>query len=670
MMNPPEQRENSIENLLKKHFSSDQNWQQQAGEVQILVDLVETIRPRNPEKIEQVSIEVLLLFLEKYENYRVGLAGYLDSVLAEKKFSRILSDAGILKNLDFWSEAKSRLISKILPQQPDRDTLQFLLNQVFYLDSDPVWISKISEEQLVKLLELLDFQSNKTGDGQVLRELLFAMEVLTFRICGTAMEPDVNKMVPEFENLQSPFLSFQQDMKILENKLLASDSTNLSPDDEDFRQVLILLKQCDDYVSLAFQNSAKYGISMRVNQNLLKIRQQLQRLRLLLQILPQHSGDSAATNTIEITRLLIEINCRKNSLAGLFGQSTQTIAYEITQHTARTGERYITESKSEYRQMFEAALGGGLIVGMLVISKLKMSKLPSSDFGFAFNYGMNYAIGFILIYLLGFTLATKQPAMTASALAKSLREGIKSDAPEDVKHRRFAELFARLFRSQFIAFVGNVLMAFPIALFWIWYIDQIWGENIAATKWTKLIGDLHPLQSAAVFHAAIAGFYLFLSGLIAGNIANRDKHHRVYYRIQEHPLLKKTFGAAGAARIAAVYEKRWAGIVSNFWFGIFLGSTYSIGSFFGLNLDIRHITFAAGNFAMGLYGSGFSASLPMIFWSLVGIFIIGLVNFLVSFCLSLFLAFRSRGIPFSEIRPVGRSIFHHFRRFPRSFFLP
>jgi site-specific recombinase len=67
--------------------------------------------------------------------------------------------------------------------------------------------------------------------------------------------------------------------------------------------------------------------------------------------------------------------------------------------------------------------------------------------------------------------------------------------------------------------------------------------NIALTKWDKLLFDLSPVHSLALFHAAIAGLFLFLSGIIAGSVANRDKFRHMYYRIAEHPLLKKPLGA-------------------------------------------------------------------------------------------------------------------------------
>jgi site-specific recombinase len=434
--------------------------------------------------------------------------------------------------------------------------------------------------------------------------------------------------------------------------------------------LLVLHKQCVEFVDKAFHNSSKYGISLRVNQNLLKIRQQLERLKFLISLLTVDKEKDKKNHGIILALRLIKFNCYKNNVRKFIAESTQLISYEITQHTAKTGEHYITESRNEYFKMFKTALGGGFIVGILCIIKVLLSKADTSFFGHAFLYSMNYAIGFIAIYLLGFTLATKQPAMTASALIKALEEGVLKKGKDTEKYKAFAILFARVFRSQFIAFVGNVIMAFPVSLLGIWLIDHFLHYNIAATKWESLLIDLSPIHSLAIFHAAIAGVFLFLSGIITGSVANRDKHNQVYFRITEHPFLKRNLGKTKTLKLAKLYEKRWAGIISNFWFGVFMGSTASIGLFLGLNLDIRHITFGSGNLALALYGANYEVSDAMLFWGIFGIGIIGLVNFMVSFSLSMGLAFRSRAISLFELRFVTVSIWNHFKSSPISFFFP
>ena len=199
---------------------------------------------------------------------------------------------------------------------------------------------------------------------------------------------------------------------------------------------------------------------------------------------------------------------------------------------------------------------------------------------------------------------------------------------------------------------------------------MVFNYNVAETKWEKLILDLSPVHSSAIFHAAIAGVFLFISGLIAGSQSNRFKFSNLYYRIAEHPQLIQIFGRAFTKKMSTLLEKKGPGVISNFWFGVFLGSTASVGAFLGLDLDIRHITFAAGNLALGLYGNSFDVSITFILLGVLGVGLIGFANFIVSFTLALLLAMRSRSIPLKELLIIGSSVWYYFKTKPKKFFFP
>jgi len=658
--------------LMKIYFDENQQWKALEDPLEILIKIIETIRPKKPSKVETVQLTLFIEFLKSHETIQKEFSNYLTTLFFEKRLYKILTDAGILQDIDFLFEVKKRIFAKILPYQPESDTLEFVLNQIFYVDTDPVWLQKIPLDQLETLYDLLGFTSiYKSAEPQtILYEVLVSMSLLSQRMSGRALESDVLKMVPEYKNFESPFAAFEKELLLLEERIKTQEIHSISSDDLSFKQLVVLHKQCEEFVAKAFNNSSKFGITIRVNQNLLRIRQQLHRLKVLLPFFVVDSPSMAKSNSLQLAYKLIKYNCTRNDVRTLIKESTQLLSYEITQHTAKTGEKYITESKTEYFKMFLTALGGGLIVGILCIIKVLLGKVETSDFGHAFLYSMNYSFGFIAIYILGFTLATKQPAMTAAALIRALEDGIKDPTISDRKYEGFARFFARVFRSQFIAFLGNVLMAFPVSLLGIWIIDLAFDYNIAEKKWNVMVTDLSPIHSMALFHAAIAGVFLFLSGIISGSIANRDKHYQMYHRIKENPALKRSLGKIKTERLAKWYENKWAGITSNFWFGVFMGSTASVGLFLGLNLDIRHITFASGNLALGLYGSNYTLDFWMLFWGICGVGLIGLVNFLVSFTLSLGLAFRSRDIPFTELRNINRSIWQLFKSKPLSFFFP
>ncbi|MCS3556849.1 MULTISPECIES: recombinase [unclassified Sphingobacterium] len=640
-------------------------------ELDFLAALIDIFRPKRRSLYYQVDIAPLLIYLEASPDFRFSFSSYVRRVIDHKDFDQLISDTGIISYADFRYEIKKRITEKYLPSQPPKSTLQYVLNQLFYHSQDADWVAVIPNDQLQQLYLICDFNSLYESDVNFeIKEILYGLEVLVQRITGRAMETDVNKMVPEFQNFDSPFIAIMREFSELNDRFLAGNLHFMTSDDLAYKQILVLHKQCENYIDTAFANSHRFGISIKVNQSLLRIRQQLERIKAIISFLVIDKEQEKVDKSIAFAQTLIGYNCRKSNIRKLVGQSTQLLAYEITHHTAQTGEHYITSSKKEYWNMFRSACGGGIIVGVMCILKLFLGKVETSEFGHALLYSINYAIGFTAIYLFGATLATKQPAMTASALVAAIENG--ASGQDDTRHRywNFAVFFARLFRSQFIAFVGNVIMAFPVSLVLIWGIQELFHYNAAAGKWMTLVNDLNPTETPMILHACIAGVFLFLSGIIAGSISNRDKHNSVYYRIEEQPVLKKVFGKEKTAKVARFYEKKWAGIVSNIWFGVFMGTTASVGMFLGLNLDIRHITFASGNLALGLFGNNMSLTTDMWIWGILGIGLIGFFNFAVSFSLSLTLAFRSRNLSFGELIKMAKAVWIYFKISPRSFFFP
>lgn len=663
------QKSLTVKELFENHFKSNLY---EDDKLLFLIDLVHVFRPKKERSNDVISIEELIRFLEEHSEFNLLFKKYLKTLIKKNKFSRLLSDSGIISDNQFFKEIRTRLFDKLLPYQPEKDTLQYVLNQVFYLSSDPVWIDTIPYDEIVSLFKLLGFDDiyATVKDETALSEIILAMQLLAQRMSGRALENDVIKMVPEFSNLESPFLALENELNQLELSVRNSKHHFVQSNDLFIKQFLMFHKQCNTYIDKAFLNSSKYGITLSVNQSLLRIRQQLERLKELIALVIVDEDKDKLKNSISILLKLIKYNCYKNNVRKLLAESTQLVSYEITQHTAKSGQKYITDGYKEYFKMLYAALGGGVIVGFLCVFKLLFSKLQVSEFNHAFLYSFNYAFGFVVIFLLGYTLATKQPAMTAATIAQTLEEGMKKQVNLVDKHKSFAKLFARIFRTQYIAFVGNVLIAFPVALFVVWFFDFLTGQNIAVSKSEKIISDLNPIYSLALLHAAIAGVFLFLSGIISGSISNRNKHFQVAYRIQENPFLKQTFGILKTQKIANWVDKNWAGVISNMWFGIFLGSIGPLGVFLGLNIDIRHITFASGNLALGLYGANFNLDFWTVVVAVFGVFCIGFINFIVSFTLSMLLAFRSRNIPLSELYLLNKSIWSYFKTAPLNFFFP
>ena len=644
----------SFDTVLKKYFSEPYT----LGSVQPMRELFQSLKRTN--------FEVFLAYLKNNEEIKNNFRDYLFILFSNKSFAKALTDANILSENAFFPELKKRISYKFLPPVEDENTISYIISKVlFNPKSDSDYIKNIKPEDGSEFFKLMEIEKISTLP-KVKKELLISANILALRSVGNALEAGITKMVPEYKNFDNPFVALQSELDSLIGRFKKDKDLQIDSKDVDYKQIKIYLQQCLDFVDKAFKNACKFGISSKINQSLLKIRQQLRRIQDIIPILVVDTEEDILTNSKNLVSNTLKYNSHRNNIRELIDDSTRLISHLITSHTAETGTHYIATSPKEYLKMFWKASGGGIIVGFLCIFKMMMSYSHGSEFSHAVLYSLNYAFGFIIIYLLGFTLATKQPAMTAATMAKVLSD----ESSSEKNYKEFANLVAKLSRTQFIAFVGNVLWSFPVALAIIYGMDWFLEKNFAVAKADKLLKDLNPIESKAILHACIAGFFLFISGIISGNISNSSIFNQIPERISQSPFLNQVIGAKNSKKLSDFYTKHWAGIISNFWFGIFLGVIAPLGVFLGLDLDIRHITFSAGNFALALYGKGFDIDTYTFTISLVTIFLIGAFNFIVSFGLSMLLAFRSRKVNFGELTIIYKTILKYFIKNPLRFFIP
>ena len=639
-------------------------------EVDLLARLVVAIRPGKKDRAKQVTpaFDAFVAILEAEPVVSAGLAAYVKRLVDGRRFNRVIIDQG-MPGESFWFELRRRLTYKILPNQPEQGTIDHLLTNVFFREGDADWVGHLDPEKCLRLLDLLGGRGSDRWEleGSTVQELLFAVKVLGLRISGKAFDSGVLRMVPEYENLHNPFVALGDALDDHIDGLRTGRITRRA-DEESNRHLSVLIGQCRDLIDRAYKNSATRGMGFHVNQYLMTMVRMLERLDVALHALAVDPAKDGRLGTIELAKQLVRFNSGSTRVIGFIDHSTQVMARQITQHTGRAGEHYITTTLAEFGKMFRTALGGGFIVAFACLFKAWIGTIDTSLVGHAALYSLNYAWAFVTIYLLHFTLATKQPAMTAATIAATLDRG-RNQADED-HYDELALLLARVSRSQLVAFLGNVLMAFPIAVALTYGWNALFGPELFAHKSAKMLHELDPFRSLAIPHAAIAGVFLFLSGLISGSVVNRSIHLRVPERIAQHPVLKLTLSGKWRERLARGYSRHAGGVLSNFWFGLFMGSIGTIGIIFGLPLDIRHITFAAGNMGFGMAGADWHVDKWTIAISVLGIAVIGFVNFIVSFGLSLTLALRSRSIPFTDVFAIVGSLWERLRAEPMSFFFP
>jgi site-specific recombinase len=637
----------------------------ETGSMKLMAALVHAIRPKTALRI-QFAEEQIVFLMKCLRTDEVALQKTKQSLFylfSHSDVSEVMTESGLITETGFFSELSRRFNSKILPPLKNTGSFIYAVDSLFYKSSDYKWVNGVDNNLWMELFDLLGIHLN-ISDESLRTQLVNSIDALSYRVAMFGMEKTIVEHAGKgLGGIGSPFVGQN---RILNDFRFGLDGNH--PEKwEQFKQAYVPeLERCGEVLNLLKRKRVIQGVSIRQTYSMLQLEQLIERIRLLIDFADNNRRINIK-RFVALFKTVIENENTKTSLRRYIGKNVELLAYQIAEHERNTGEHYITATKEEYAGMFRSAAGGGVIVGFLAVFKLLLHYLPAAPFWQAFLYSINYAAGFILIQVAGCTLATKQPSMTASTIASSLDEK-KIGAPN---LPQLAITVSRAVRSQAIAFAGNLIVAFPVALAIAAICSFVFKHPLANPEHARLLLDeINPAKHACYLYAAIAGVFLFLSGLISGYVDNRVRYGKIPQRVKAHPFLRLTFSGHTLDKIAAFVDKNMGLITGNLVFGICMGMASFFGYIFGLPIDIRHVTFSTANLAIGLWGTGFH--LPLTEWVQVlsGIALIGLVNFAVSFALAFYVAVKSRGI---YVKQYGR-IFHYLRvmlkKYPMDFIRP
>ena len=629
--------------------------------------LVEIIRNRWKNKADKKkSFPDVLSSIMLDRREKDLIAEQILSILFSTKFVSLLTESEIGSNKGFFSDASERLSFKFLPPVNETYELRTQFDNLFNYKKDYQWIQAIPDENWINFFDSIFLETSPTVTKYIEKEILNSILILAQRAATLGIEPDVVSKIPRVDDLDSPFLGLNREVIFYVEKTLNTyDYASVS--ENDYKHILVMINQCKSQISYIYKHKDIFGISLQLTYLVRQLEQYLKRLSQLLELLETNEKSRKWEIITQLLKELVYAENTKYSLRKHFSTNLQLLTFKVIENTSKTGEHYIASDKLAYWKLFIKASGGGVIVAFLCANKTRLYFQHLPIFWEAFFYSLNYSIGFMLILLLGFTLATKQPAMTASTIAANLsNNGINPNWLD-----KTTQLLIRLIRSQFISLVGNASVAFPVAYGLDWLYFYTFGYHIAdPAKAFRLIGELNPWESLAIPHAALAGFYLMLSGLISGYYENKWIYNKYSVRLKNHRNLIRLFGQERLNRIAGYFERNFGGLAGNFFLGVFLGSTSAIGFTFGLPLDIRHITFASGNFGIAVASLENQISADLWINSIIGITCIGIMNVLVSFGLSIAFALKSRNAPFSEVKSLIGNLSWQFFHHGTAFFFP
>lgn len=627
--------------------------------VERLAALVARLRPNSPDDITAAERNIWgeIARLDKHREEVTVLKQDLQTLLSLPHQTAFYAETCIRSAPGFWFELAKRIGQRVLPTPPDDRRLTDIMHQIFSQDFDHQWVLAVNDATWLALataLGLHEFDQDKVA----VLNMIEAVRVLSYRIAGTALDRELLLAEPMLEYFDSPFLAQNATLvPILERARMGG----IYPADEEFREVDVLLDQCIKALDRVRRKAGENGISVRLTYLLARLHQLIGRQRELLEFLV---AAERIEHSIRLMKILSAAVQTGHHIKGFIGESVSLISRNITDHASQHGERYIAEDRAAWWAMARSAAGGGAIIGIMAMFKIQLSQLHLPPLTEGLAFGLNYSIGFVLIYLLGFTVATKQPAMTASCIAATLVDA----RPRELE--RLGDLAQNVVRTQFVAVLGNIGLALPVAFLIAYAWTALFGDSlITAAKSAQLLKELDPLHSGALFFAAIAGVGLFLSGLVSGYFDNQARYHQLASRMSVTPALK-WLKPAQVNRFSVYLDAHYGAIIGNLFFGMYLGLMSDMGKLTGLPVDIRHVSFASANVGTALAMLNIANFAHLFLWAIAGVLGIALVNLLVSFSLALYVAMKSRRLGLSDIVALGRLLSQRFLKHPAGFFAP
>lgn len=639
--------------------------------------------------------------MELFPPFRARASRLLQTVLQEQSALGLLSRVGIPGDRGLFTETVDRLSRRLMPEPIDEEELTQVIARMFSNRHDDAWIEALHPALVAWFVRLVRRPSDGIlGDGTrddsnpgvslggqdlalgappsmhdarvsvpptrsfsvfapIRGSLLDALLLLASRASSAGLMEDIRQRSPKCALRESPFFRLPRAI----DAFLATPRHDLDGAEELAEECRAIMNECRGAYTAVLGRLETHGVSVDVVYRLELIDRCLRRIELLLGMLVHQTPEELCGRAARMLAIGLRERRRDRSLFDIVRTNTRLMARKIIERAGETGEHYITTTRREYFHMLYAAGGGGVLTAGTVMLKTYFLSLKRPPFQEGLLAALNYAGSFLLMQFVGFTLATKQSSMTAAALAASIKT--KDDASELVA------MIARVTRSQLAAAFGNVGLVIPSVI----VVDLIWkrtyGEHFfSPEKSTHFLESISAADPNTAWSAALTGVLLWSSSLAAGWLENWAVYRRLPEAIAENRI-RLVVGARVTRWASRVFARNIAGIGGNISIGLLLGLTPIFGSFLGLPFDVRHITLSAGGLALSMLSLGVGPfGSHEVTAAMLGMLVIGVMNFGVSFSLALTVALRAKEVTFVQAARMFGSVIVGFVRSPVRFFLP
>jgi site-specific recombinase len=628
-----------------------------------LIDLFSGIFQQSSEQAFHAYLVGWLDLVERDADLRLGVQQAFQSTLGAVDSVALFAEAGIPAQHELLREITSRLFQRWLPPPRDEDDTARLFAAVFCSALAVQRFLDLDEAVFARLAASLWSSQGLSAYPRLHQDLHEALRLLAARVSARGTSRAVRQRSETRSVADSPAYALVPATETFIECEQAARPGDCPASCMEFWQNAVFA--CRGELGIVRIHMEDAGVNAPLVFDLSAMDTALDRMEMLAGTLVESSGKVLAAVRSLLNTLVRGLR-EDTRISSLVRQNFNLLARKTVERTGHGGEHYIAHSRKEYWRMWGAAIGGGFLTVFTAAIKLHVVGKHFPPFAEMILIGTNYAISFLLLQIFGLALATKQPAATGATLADIIRRN-RGDSRRD----QITEFGASISRTQLAAALGNILaVSTGAVLFNFLWLKSFHTPYLPADQAQKVYLSLRPLASATAIDAALTGVVLWLAGLIGGWCENFAVYHRIPASIAQHPL-GLTIGAGTMQKLADWVDRNigpWSTSIS---LGYLLGFMPVFFEFFGLPLDVRHVTLNTGMFAFAAARFGPSAFAQIWLYSaIVGIAVMFVLNLGVSFAIASFVALRAYDVGHKERASILRYVLRQMIASPLQFLFP
>jgi site-specific recombinase len=572
----------------------------------------------------KVRLRFLLNTLAGSPARKEQFAKALDRTVRECSFFLFFTEVGLNVEHGLWGDIAGRIMAKFLARGNRHDFIQIISPS--FKNADLVNALATIPPELVQATEtLLESCLTAPTFAHLARQRREAEFHLATHIAHYGLSSAIQRRVKNPNVISvSPFFAITAAIR-----------------ETDVQRPLAVLEDCESELASVYDNLENSGVSVDVVNRLETTDELLTRLRNLLNTSRLSIDEKAGITNFQLLRDIAGANLRAREVLGHLGRHFYLLSRKVVERNGQSGEHYIARSGGEMRWLLRSAVGGGFIVVAMTLFKTLFIHTNPPPLFLALGIWIIYSAGFLAMQFTGATLATKIPSFTASKLASFLNR----KASVDVEGLR--QEVRQVLKSQAVALFGNICGVIPMALLVNYILKMVNPTGLMSEPYAHhVLENLHPLLSFAIPLGALTGLQLWLSGLCGGWLENWVAYSRIPEAISVHYQLRRTLGAEAAQKIAQWTLDQSSGIGTNISLGFLFGITPLLGHLVGMEWNGNHVTISTASSLFAASALHFQISWTEVMAVGIGLLLIGVMNFVVSFMMALFVAASSRRLQF------------------------